>query len=100
MAVLKKDEILNKIKGIIGDNTDDESISLIEDVTDTIGDYETRLSDTTDWKQKYEENDNNWRTKYKERFFSGKSKEDEKEENEENDDKPKTYSYDSLFETK
>ena len=97
MAVLNKEEMLNKVKGIIGNNTDDESISLIEDITDTIGDYETRLSDTTDWKQKYEENDNNWRTKYKERFFSNEKPNDEEKEEE---DKPKTYSYDSLFETK
>ena len=53
---------------IFGENPTDEQISLLEDITDTVGDYEERLSDTTDWKTKYEENDKEWRRRYTDRF--------------------------------
>lgn len=70
MAIRTREEILNSIKERFSDDTSDETLSLIEDVTDTLTDYETRTKDSTDWKTKYEENDKEWRTKYKERFFN------------------------------
>lgn len=71
MAVKSKTEILEYLKGRMGDEPDDESISFLEDVTDTIDDYETKISDKEDWKSKYEANDKEWRKKYTDRFFSG-----------------------------
>lgn len=56
------DEILQSVRSVIGDNSSDEAIALIEDITDT-------LNDTTDWKKKFEENDSEWRKKYRDRFF-------------------------------
>lgn len=70
MAVRNKDELLNTIRERFGEDTSDETLGFIEDLTDTITDLETRASDTTDWKAKYEQNDADWRTKYKERFFN------------------------------
>lgn len=70
MAIRSKDEILEYLKGRIGDEPDDESISFLEDVTDTIANYESKVADTEDWKSKYEENDKEWRKKYTDRFFS------------------------------
>lgn len=69
MAIRSRDEIMAMIRGRIGEDTSDEALSLLEDMQDTITDYETRLSDSTDWKAKYEENDTAWRNKYRERFF-------------------------------
>lgn len=68
MAVKTRDELLETVKNIIGESTDDISLSFIEDITDTIDEYEKRLGE--DWKSKYEENDKVWRKKYKERFYS------------------------------
>ena len=68
--VRTKEEILNDIKGIIGDNTDDTTIILLEDISDTFDDYESKVTDKEDWKTKYEENDAEWRRKYTDRFFS------------------------------
>lgn len=68
MAVRTKEELLNDIKGIIGDSTDDTSIILLEDISDTFDELESRS--TEDWKTKYEENDAEWRRKYTDRFFS------------------------------
>ena len=47
MAVRTQQEILESLKARIGDSTDDDTLAFIEDVTDTLTDYETRVSDTT-----------------------------------------------------
>lgn len=78
--VKTKEEILEQIKTRLGEDTSDEALSFIEDITDTLTDYETKTNDTTDWKQKYEDNDKQWRERYKERFFSGENPEEEEEE--------------------
>lgn len=93
MAVLSKEDLLATIKDIVGDDTSDETLSAIENINDTIDNYETNLSE--DWKSKYEENDSMWRTKYKERFFSGEpvpkvNKDDE-------DKRPKRLTFEDLF---
>ena len=80
MAVLSFDELIAKIKTKIGEDTSDESIALLEDVTDTFN----ANNDGEDWKTKYEENDKEWRKKYIDRFSgSGGSAPDEEEEEEE-----------------
>lgn len=71
MAVLSKDEVLKGIRSYIGEEPDDERLSYLENLTDTLEDYESRISSNGDWKRKYEENDSEWRRKYTERFFSG-----------------------------
>lgn len=71
MAVKTKQEILDAIIAHFGEQSDDETLTLLEDVTDTFTDLETRASgDGTDWKAMYEENDASWRKKYRERFSS------------------------------
>lgn len=99
MAVRTKDELLEIIKGRIGDDSSDETISFLEDITDTLSDYEEKAtnSNNEDWKTKYEENDKMWREKYRERFFS---KEVEKEDEDFSEDEVKSLSYDDLFEEK
>lgn len=69
--IKSKDEILQAISAKIGDDNSDEALGLYEDISDTLSDYETRVSDSADWKKKYEDNDAEWREKYKERFLSG-----------------------------
>lgn len=64
MAILKKEEFMEQLKRYTGEDTSDETLKFLEDVSDTYqawGDNET-------WKEKYEENDSNWRKRYKERF--------------------------------
>lgn len=71
MAVRTKEEILEALSARIGEEPDDDSIKFLEDVTDTIADFESKIGDSEDWKAKYEANDKEWRKKYTERFFSG-----------------------------
>lgn len=71
MAVRNKEEILEAIKTRVGEQTDDETISFLEDVSDTLTDLETKANgDGEAWKTKYEENDKSWRERYTNRFFS------------------------------
>lgn len=99
MAIRKKDEILEAIKGRLGDDTSDEALGFIEDVTDTLNDLEDRTRDTKNWKEKYETNDKEWRQRYRDRFFGSEEdiKEDFEEKEEKETDKPKSFM--DLFKT-
>lgn len=93
MAVLSRDDFMNRLKERIGDDTSDTAIAFLEDITDTYDDMNNRLSDTTDWKAKYEQNDADWKAKYRERFFS-KQKDDEHDDTDVDggrSDAPKTF---------
>lgn len=100
MAVKSKEELLNALKAKIGDDDSDDTLAFIEDVTDTIDDLNKRVSDSGDWKAKYEQNDKEWRQKYRDRFFSGNNDDDftpggVDSDDDNDDDKPKTF--DDLF---
>ena len=98
MAIKNKQEILENLRKILGEKTDDESIGIIEDISDTIDDFEKKTADTTNWEEKYKQNDAEWRKKYTERFFTPPDKEEE--ENQEQKDNDKALTYDNLFEQK
>ena len=79
---------MTKLKTIIGDRTDDEAISFIEDCKDTIE------GEKDDWKSKYDavvkekdDLDKMWRQKYTDRFFSPDSHNDDNNANHENNKK-------------
>lgn len=110
MAVLDREKFLERVRSHFEGRDDDDSISFMEDVIDTYNDVESR-SGESEWKKKYEENDANWRRRYKERFFSPipdsqvpemeayryeKDNEDVTVEAQSPNDKPMTY--DDLFE--
>ena len=76
MAVLDKDTFMTRIKTIVGEDTSDDAMSFIEDMTDTFNDLTSKSTDTEDWKGKYEQLDKEWREKYKARFFEGGSEDD------------------------
>lgn len=92
MAKLSKDELIEKVRKYVGDRTDDETIEIIEDISDSID-----SSDADEWKQKYEENDKMWRDKYISRFVE--KKEDEPDTPTEHEEEEKEYnSFEDLFE--
>lgn len=66
MAIKSIDEIMGAVRARVGDDTSDEAIALVEDVSDTLN----SLSSGEDWKKKYEDNDAEWRKKYRDRFFN------------------------------
>ena len=103
MAVVNKDTIMERLRENFNDNDSDDVLGLLEDVTDTLNDYQSRLEENGDWKERYEQNDREWRQKYKDRFFSAgdsagnghKTKEEEEEE--ETDNEIVAENFDELF---
>lgn len=67
MARRSKDEIMEGLKNLLGDNTSDEALAFTEDLSDTL------TTDGKDWKTEYENNDARWRQKYRDRFFGAQS---------------------------
>lgn len=100
MAVKSRDEILEALRTKLGDQTDDDTITILEDVTDTFSDLETKAKgDGTDWKQKYEESEESWRKKYTERFYSSDPNEGKPEGNSDEPEPVAPKSFSDLFKT-
>lgn len=70
MAIKTRDELMQTANGIFGDNSDDNVLEFIGDLSDTlasVADSAQRISQLEEEKQQI---DNNWRKKYRERFFA------------------------------
>lgn len=93
MAKLSKDELLEKVRTYVGDRTDDETLAIIEDISDSFD-----SSDADEWKQKFEENDKMWRDKYISRFFEKTDDEIEDPTDEKNDEEKEYKTFEDLFE--
>lgn len=75
MAKLTRDVYLERLKTLIGEDASDDNIALLEDFTDTYD--ELSNSEQEDWKQRYEDNDAQWRKKYRDRFFNSEDNGDD-----------------------
>ena len=98
MAVKTKDELMASIKAKFGEDTSDETIALLEDISDTLD----TTNDSVDWKSKYEENDKKWREKYTSRFFDSpapapKDSEAKDDKPTEEEEKAESIKIDDLF---
>lgn len=101
MAVLKKEEFLERLHARLGEDSSDEAIAFLEDMTDTYNDMETRANgDGVDWKQKYDELNETWRKRYRHRFFSGGSNNPDEKEESESRYNPEEVKVEDLFKDK
>lgn len=75
MAILSREDFLNSVRTRIGEDTSDESITFIEDMTDTYDELARASADATDWEAKYNQLDADWRKRYIDRF-NGKTDDD------------------------
>lgn len=91
--VKTKEYIIDELTSRLGETPSDTDLEFLENVTDTLSDYISKASDTTDWKAKYGELDSNWRKRYTERF----SEPTEIENKEMNDDVKTIEKYEDLF---
>ena len=74
MAVVEKESIMTRLNALIGDRTDDEALSIVEDISDTIDSASgTGMVTEEEADRRVAEKEEEWRKKYKERFFSGDS---------------------------
>lgn len=72
MAVLNRDDYFARLHERLAEDTSDEAISFLEDMTDTYNDMEKRMNgDGNDWERKYHELDESWKKRYRHRFFNG-----------------------------
>lgn len=101
MAVITKEELMSGVQALLGENDSDEAIALLENMTDTLTDYETRLTPPEleepgeDWEQKYNDLDKSWRERYIARFSGEQTDPEEVMSNQEEDVKkdgePQTF---------
>lgn len=84
-------ELVDNFNNIVGDNTDDSVLTFMEDITDTLNNYDALTHDNEDWHAKYNELDTEWRNKYKERFMNHEDVEYEIVNDEDVKPSPKTF---------
>lgn len=97
MAVVNKDTIMERLRENFNDNDSDDVLGLLEDVTDTLNDYQSRLEENGDWKERYEQNDREWRQKYKDRFFNNEPEPDPEPEPDKDPEQAMPTTFEELF---
>ena len=73
MAVITTDVFMERINGLIGENSDDDTLAMLGDFKDTL-DANSHANDRiAELQREKDELDASWRKKYRERFFKGGS---------------------------
>lgn len=80
MAIKTREEIINSLSAILGDNTSDEALELLTDVRDTLG-QESDAQRVSELENQLTELDTTWRKKYRDAFLSSADESFEQEEN-------------------
>lgn len=96
MSVVSKEDLIKRFAEKFTGDSSDEVIQLTEDLTDTLEDFIARVEDKEDWKAKFEENDANWRKKYKDRFLE--PSDNEEKIHEQDEDENTNVTFNDLFE--
>ena len=91
MAVRTREEIMSQLQTLIGEDTSDETLTFIQDVSDTLGN-DNSAQRITELETQLQEQDQEWRKKYRDAFFTGKPDEDL-----DDDKNSKPRSFDELF---
>lgn len=95
MSVLNREEFMNRINAYVGEDTSDEALSFIGDMSDT---YDELNKGSGEWESKYKNLDAEWRKKYKERFLTGSPEGDDKnDEQVRQDDRATSIGFADLF---
>lgn len=99
MSVLNREEFFARLNERLANDTSDEGISFLEDMTDTYNDLEHKANgDGVDWETKFKELDESWKKRYRHRFFSGDNDFTfDSETNKSDDYSPENVKVDDLF---
>lgn len=97
MSVKTREELLNFYRDNIANSDSDNSVTFLEDLSDTLGDLESKSGSAEQWKEKYEENDKNWRKKYTDRFYSNDNEDNEEQNNEDEQEEKQKLHFEDLF---
>ena len=80
MAIISREELVNAVTSRLGELPDDDGITLLENLSDTLNDYESRVNldfesersawenERADYETRLTNLDNDWRKRYTERF--------------------------------
>lgn len=99
--VLNRADFLTRVAGRVGDDTSDDAISFVEDMTDTFDSLAASHVTQAEIDAAVRENDEAWRKRYRDRFFSSETVEDveEKDGKDVETDKAEEIKIDDLFES-
>lgn len=80
MATLSREEYREKLLGYVGDRTDDDSLSILEDFEDSFKEESGDRITLEQHEAAMREQDESWRKRYKDRFSGKKDTEEETRE--------------------
>ena len=98
MAVRSREELNTILEELTESRTDDRTLEILEDISDSLDEYERRAG--TDWEKKYNDLDASWRERYRQRFFGGSDsaeKETMLDQDEEEKDAVEKTKFEELF---
>lgn len=97
MAVLTREQFMEKLNTLTDGKKDDVTLTMIQDFSDTFKSLEEK-EDVDAVRGEYEEKlkalDDTWRNKYRDAFFNGP---EEKKDEEEEEEKEEPHNYEDLF---
>lgn len=102
MAVLTREQFMEKLNTLTDGKTDDDTLTMIQDFSDTFKSLEGK-EDVEAVREDYEEKlkslDDTWRNKYRDAFFNGaeENKDEVIEEKEDEEEKEEPHTYEELF---
>ena len=93
VAIKTKKEVLDGLKKFIPiDDTSDDTLAFLQDVSDTLD----AGAENVDYKQQLEDNDKKWRQRYRDTFYNPPGNSDPEPDP---DPEPKRRTYADLFKT-
>ena len=91
--------LLEELRNVIGDRTDDDALALIERVSELepqrIDDLKNKITELEDQMKQLDED---WRKRYRDRFYEGEEKDEEQIEEAGDEDESESIKIDDLFE--
>ena len=94
MAVVSKEDLLRRFGEIVGDRNDEEVISFMEDISDTVVEHPDPTLETDEYKVKYED----LLRRFKARFYGDEREEvKEKRETVKNDGEEREVTEEDIF---
>jgi len=91
--------LLEELRNVIGDRTDDDALALIERVSELesqgIDDLKNKI---TELEGQMKQLDEDWRKRYRDRFYEGEEKDEEQIEEAGSEEEAESVSIDDLFE--
>lgn len=98
--VLERADFLSRIAQRVGDDTSEDAVKFVEDMTDTFDSLAASHITQAELDAAVREKDEEWRKRYRDRFFEGEKVEDalDDKDSDVEKDKSETVTIDDLFE--